>query len=211
MSLKGNRITAKANRTTSTPRRATAAKATNEPLLPLWRRTRETYTQFARVDTLDDELRAPLRRHHPPAPAEILIEFATGLKVPAPDFDLRRYADETKQKFGARSAEYRTACHRVNFCEEWKKACRAVDEKQGALKYEKERDAAQRAFDSAFAAFDKVKPTTTLGLFLTLLHGDECDNFADEHPAAVDAIIGQLQAANVPLRSLAKAKKGGAK
>jgi len=117
---------------------------------------------------------------------------------------------EAKQKFGARSAEYGTACHRVKLCEEWNEACRAVDEKQGALKYEKERDAARRALDSAFAAFDKVKPTTTLGLFLTLLHGDEGDDFADEHPAAVDAIIGQLQAANVPLRSLAKAKKGGA-
>jgi hypothetical protein len=201
---------AKGNRTTSTPRRATAAKATNEPLLALWRRTKETYTEFDRVDTLDDELRTPLRRHHPPAPAEILIEFETGLKVPALDFDLRRYADEAKQKFGTRSAEYRTACHRVKLCEEWNEACRAVDEKQGALKYEKERDAARRALDSAFAAFDKVKPTTTLGLFLTLLHGDEGDDFADEHPAAVDAIIGQLQAANVPLRSLAKAKKGGA-
>ena len=68
-----------------------------------------------------------------------------------------------------------------------------------------------KAYRAAFAAFDKVKPTTTLGLFLTLLNSDDGDNFADEHPAAVDAIIGQLQAANVPLRSLAKAKKGGAK
>jgi hypothetical protein len=67
-----------------------------------------------------------------------------------------------------------------------------------------------KAYRAAFAAFDKVKPTTTLGLFLTLLHGDEGDDFADEHPAAVDAIIAQLQAANVPLRSLVKAKKGGA-
>ena len=55
-----------------------------------------------------------------------------------------------------------------------------------------------------------MKPTTTLGLFLTLLNSDEGDDFADEHPAAVDAIIAQLQAANVPLCSLAKTKKGGA-
>jgi hypothetical protein len=34
MSLKGNRIMAKANRTTSTPRRATAAKATIKRLAP---------------------------------------------------------------------------------------------------------------------------------------------------------------------------------
>jgi hypothetical protein len=70
---------------------------------------------------------------------------------------------------------------------------------------------ALRAYCAAADAFHKVKPTTTLGLFLTLLHSDDGDNFADEHPAAVDAIIAQLQAANVPLRSLVKAKKGGAK
>jgi hypothetical protein len=116
---------AKGNRTTSTPRRATAAKATNEPLLPLWRAVRAAWA------------------------AEAAAEDDNGLTV--------------------------------------------------------------KAYRAAFAAFDKVKPTTTLGLFLTLLHGDEGDDFADEHPAAVDAIIGQLQAANVPLRSLAKAKKGGAK
>jgi hypothetical protein len=68
-----------------------------------------------------------------------------------------------------------------------------------------------KAYRAAFAAFDKVKPTTTLGLFLTLLHSDDGDNFADEHAAAVDAMIAQLQAANVSLGSLAKAKKGGAK
>jgi hypothetical protein len=39
MSLKGNRITAKANRTTSTPRRATAAKATIKRLAPQRRST----------------------------------------------------------------------------------------------------------------------------------------------------------------------------
>jgi hypothetical protein len=116
---------AKANRTTSTPRRATAAKATNEPLLPLWRTVRAAWA------------------------AEAAAEDDNGPTV--------------------------------------------------------------KAYRAAFAAFDKVKPTTTLGLFLTLLHSDDGDNFADEHPAAVDAIIGQLQAANVPLRSLAKAKKGGAK
>jgi hypothetical protein len=113
------------NRTTSTPRRATAAKATNEPLLPLWRAVRAAWA------------------------AEAAAEDDNGLTV--------------------------------------------------------------KAYRAAFAAFDKVKPTTTLGLFLTLLNSDDGDNFADEHPAAVDAIIGQLQAANVPLRSLAKAKKGGAK
>ena len=112
---------AKNNRTTSTPRRATAAKATNEPLLPLWRAVRAAWA------------------------AEAGSEEENGPTV--------------------------------------------------------------KAYRAAFAAFDKVKPTTTLGLFLTLLHSDEGDNFADEHPAAVDAIIGQLQAANVPLRSLAK--KGG--
>ena len=117
---------AKNNRTTSTPRRATAAKATNEPLLPLWRTVRAA----------------------------------------------------------------------------WAAEAAAEDDGNGPT---------VKAYRAAFAAFDKVKPTTTLGLFLTLLHGDEGDDFADEHPAAVDAIIGQLQAANVPLRSLAKAKKGGAK
>ena len=58
--------------------------------------------------------------------------------------------------------------------------------------------------------FARAKPTTTLGLFLTLLNSDDGDNFADEHGPAVDAIIAQLQAANVPLRSLAKTKNGGA-
>jgi hypothetical protein len=198
----------KDNRTTSTPRRATAAKATNEPLLPLWRRTKETYAQYARLDTLDDELQWASRRHRPPAPAEILLEFEPGLKVPALDFDLRRYADEAKQEFGARSAEYRTACYRVKLCEEWIEACRVVDEKHGALKYEKERAAAKRAFDSAWEAFLSQKPATTLGLFLQLLMSDDGDKFAEEHPPAVEATIAQLQAANVPLRSLAKAKGG---
>ena len=110
---------AKNNHTTSTPRRATAAKATNEPLLPLWHTLRAAWA------------------------AEAVAE------------------DDGK---GPTVKAYR-------------------------------------------AAFEKVKPTTTLGLFLTLLHSDDGDDFADEHPAAVDAIIGQLQAANVPLRSLAK--KGG--
>jgi hypothetical protein len=68
-----------------------------------------------------------------------------------------------------------------------------------------------KAYRAASDAFDKVKPTTTLGLFLTLLDSDDGDNFADEHPAAIEAIIAQLHAANVPLRLLAKAKKGGAK
>jgi hypothetical protein len=116
---------AKAKLTTSTPRRATAAKAANEPLLPLWRTMRAAW------------------------------------------------------------------------------AAEAVAEDDG-------KGPTVRAYRAAADAFEKVKPTTTLGLFLTLLHGDEGDDFADEHPAAVDAIIGQLQAANVSLRSLAKAKKGGA-
>jgi hypothetical protein len=68
---------------------------------------------------------------------------------------------------------------------------------------------ALRAYHAAADAFHKVKPTTTLGLFLTLLDSDAGDNFADKHGAAVDAIIAQLQAANVSLRSLAK--EGGAK
>ena len=72
---------------------------------------------------------------------------------------------------------------------------------------EKDNGPTVRAYRAAFAAFNKVKPTTTLGLFLTLLHTDNGDDFADEHPAAVEAIIGQLQATNVSLRSL----KGGAK
>ena len=55
-----------------------------------------------------------------------------------------------------------------------------------------------------------MKPTTTLGLFLTLLNSDEGDDFADEHGPAVEAIIAQLQAANVSLCSLTKATKGGA-
>jgi hypothetical protein len=67
-----------------------------------------------------------------------------------------------------------------------------------------------KAYRAAFAAFDKVKPTTTLGLFLTLLHSDDGDDFADRHPAAADAMIAQLEAANVSLRSLAKTKKGDA-
>ena len=125
---------AKNNRTTSTPRRATAAKAANEPLLPLWRTVRAAWAAEAAINRGPD---------------------GTG-------------ADE--------------------------------GEDGPALK----------AYRAAFRAFDKVEPTTTLGLFLTLLHGDEGDDFADEHPAAVDAIIAQLQAANVPLRSLDKAKNGGA-
>jgi hypothetical protein len=123
------------NRTTSTPRRATAAKAANEPLLPLWRTVRAAWAAEAAINR-------------------------------GPD---------------------------------------GTDADEG------EDGPVLRAYRAAFAAFDKVKPTTTLGLFLTLLHGDEGDDFADAHPAAVDAIISQLQAANVPLRSLAKAKKGGAK
>ena len=67
---------------------------------------------------------------------------------------------------------------------------------------------ALRAYRRAHKAFRKAKPTTTLGLFLTLLDSDAGDNFADKHTAAVDAIIAQLQAANVSLRSLGK--KGGA-
>lgn len=66
------------------------------------------------------------------------------------------------------------------------------------------------AYSAAVDAYRKVKPTTTLGLFLTLLNSDDGDDFADEHPAAVETIIAQLQAANVSLRSLAKTKKGGA-
>ena len=66
------------------------------------------------------------------------------------------------------------------------------------------------AYSAAVDAYRKVEPTTTLGLFLTLLNSDDGDDFADEHPAAVETIIAQLQAANVSLCSLAKASKGGA-
>jgi hypothetical protein len=123
---------AKKKHTTSTPRRATAAKATNEPLLPLWRTVRAAWAVEAAINR-------------------------------GPD---------------------------------------------GSGADEGEDGPALRAYHRAHDAFRKAKPTTTLGLFLTLLDSDDGDNFADEHPAAVDAIIGQLQAANVPLRSLAKAKGG---
>ena len=122
---------AKANRTTSTPRRATAAKAANEPLLPLWRTVRAAWAAEAAINR-------------------------------GPD---------------------------------------GTDADEG------EDGPALRAYRAAADAFNKVKPTTTLGLFLTLLNSDEGDDFADEHPAA-EAIIAQLQAANVSLRSLAKAKRG---
>jgi hypothetical protein len=116
---------AKGNLTTSKSRRASLAKVTNEPLLPLWRTVRAAWA------------------------AEAASEDDNGPTV--------------------------------------------------------------KAYRAAFRAFDKVKPTTTLGLFLTLLHSDDGDDFADAHPAAVTAIIAQLEAANVSLRSLAKTKKGGAK
>jgi hypothetical protein len=125
---------AKNNRTTSTPRRATAAKAANEPLLPLWRTVRAAWA------------------------AEAAINRGPG----------------------------------------------GTDADEG------EDGPALRAYRAAADAFHGVKPTTTLGLFLTLLDSDDGDNFADEHPVAVDAIIAQLQAANVPLRELAKTKKGRA-
>ena len=123
---------AKGNRTTSTPRRATAAKATNEPLLPLWRTVRAAWAGEAAINR-------------------------------GPD---------------------------------------GTDADEG------EDGPALRAYVAAANAFNNAKPTTTLGLFLTLLNSDAGDNFADEHAPAVEAIIAQLQAANVPLRSLAK--KGGA-
>jgi hypothetical protein len=119
---------AKANHTTSTPRRATAAKATNEPLLPLWRTLRAVWAAEAAIN-----------------------------RGPA-----------------------------------------------GSGADEGEDGPVLRAYRAAFAAFGKVKPTTTLGLFLTLLNSDDGDNFADEHSPAVEAIIAQLQAANVSLRALAK-------
>ena len=119
---------AKANHTTSTPRRATAAKATNEPLLPLWRTVRAAWAAEAAIN-----------------------------RGPA-----------------------------------------------GSGADEGEDGPVLRAYRAAFAAFGKVKPTTTLGLFLTLLNSDDGDNFADEHSPAVEAIIAQLQAANVSLRALAK-------
>ena len=125
---------AKANRTTSTPRRATAVKATYEPLLPLWRTVRAAWAAEAAIN------RGP----------------------PGTDAD------------------------------------------------EGEDGAILRAHIAAACAFPQVKPTTTLGLFLTLLDRDDGDFFADEHPVEVDAIIAQLQAANVPLRSLGKVSKGGA-
>ena len=68
-----------------------------------------------------------------------------------------------------------------------------------------------KTYRAAFAAFDKAEPTTTLGLFLTLLHTDAGDDFADEHPEAVEAIIAQLWAANVSLRSLVAHPAHGAK
>ena len=125
---------ANANRTTSTPRRATAAKAANEPLLPLWRTVRTAWAAEAAINR-------------------------------GPD---------------------------------------GTDADEG------EDGPALRAYRAAIDAFEKVNPTTTLGLFLTLLHSDDGDDFADEHPAAVETIIAKLQAANVSLRSLAKTKKGGA-
>jgi hypothetical protein len=124
---------AKANRTTSTPRRATA-KAANEPLLPLWRTVRAAWAAEAAINRGPD---------------------GTG-------------ADEGED------------------------------------------GPALRAYRAAADAFNRAKPTTTLGLFLTLLNSDDGDNFADEHGPAVEAIIAQLQAANVSLRELAKTKKGGA-
>ena len=66
------------------------------------------------------------------------------------------------------------------------------------------------AYRAAHIAFRKAEPTTTLGLFLTLLDSDDGDNFADEHPEAVEAMIAQLQAANVPLAGLPPGRKGGA-
>ena len=125
---------AKQKHTTSTARRATAAKATNEPLLPLWRTMRAAWAAEAAINRGPD---------------------GTG-------------ADEGED------------------------------------------GPALRAYRAAADAFNKAMPTTTLGLFLTLLNSDDGDDFADEHAAAADAIIAQLQAANVPLRSLAKTKKGGA-
>jgi hypothetical protein len=123
---------ANSNRTTSTPRRATAAKAANEPLLPLWRTVRAAWAAEAAINR-------------------------------GPD---------------------------------------GTDADEG------EDGPALRAYRAAADAFNRAKPTTTLGLFLTLLNSDDGDNFADKHGPAVEAIIAQLQAANVPLRSLAK--KGGA-
>jgi hypothetical protein len=123
---------ANSNRTTSTPRRATAAKAANEPLLPLWRTVRAAWAAEAAINR-------------------------------GPD---------------------------------------GTDADEG------EDGPALRVYRAAADAFNRAKPTTTLGLFLTLLNSDDGDNFADKHGPAVEAIIAQLQAANVPLRSLAK--KGGA-
>jgi hypothetical protein len=104
---------AKHNCTTSTPRRATAAKVTNEPLLPLWRTVRAAWAVEAAINR-------------------------------GPD---------------------------------------GTDADEG------EDGPALRAYRAAADAFHKVKPTTTLGLFLTLLDSDADDNFADAHPSAVDAII----------------------
>ena len=57
---------------------------------------------------------------------------------------------------------------------------------------EKDNGPTVRAYRAAFAAFNKVKPTTTLGLFLTLLHTDNGDDFADEHPAAPRVVRPRL-------------------
>ena len=67
-------------------------------------------------------------------------------------------------------------------------------------------EAVVAAYRAAHDAFRKVEPTSTLGLFLTLLDTDDGDNFADDHPEAIEAMLAQLEAANVPLHSL----EGGA-
>ena len=125
---------AKGNRTTSARPAPRVAKATNEPLLPLWRTVRAAWAAEAVINRGPD---------------------GTG-------------ADEGED------------------------------------------GPALRAYIAAADAFNRAKPTTTLGLFLTLLNSDDVDNLADEHAPEVEAIIAQLQAANVSLRSLAKTRKGGA-
>ena len=123
---------AKGNNTASKAPRATATKAANEPLLPLWRTVRAAWAAEAAINR-------------------------------GPD---------------------------------------GTDADEG------EDGPALRAYRDAADAFNKAKPTTTLGLFLTLLNSDDGDDFADKHGPAVETIIAQLQAANVSLRSLAK--EGGA-
>lgn len=101
------------------PSAPTTAPAQAEPLLALWRKTREAYAALSRADDLVDELRTP----------------------------------------SAKNA----------------------------------RDDAREAYRQACVAFGAQEPATPLGHFIGLLMTDDGDDFADEHPAVVEAIIDRLQ------------------